>query len=279
MDDMKQRHFAISPLAADEIAALERDRPSSLSKMQFIMICVAFGSNLVFIPIVSNYLEAGHWGVRGTQQIIPNKTLHLLFGISLSSNLLIIIHASAAMLLAASFATQLVLIHRRQRTQRGIAGHRIVGIATMAVTGPLFVIAATVVCFTIIQTPLNRTLYLLLPVMITYALIMGMKGHRDGDKIRHADSMFLAIILLEAAPVFRVIAFIMIKTGRIVIAPNGETVNSGVILRTIALVIILVVGYHSARRLRRNLFPLAVISVVLIASLVLLPFAWNGAPA
>ena len=266
------------PLEDAEGVAVSRSRPSSLSKVQFVMICFAFASNLVFVPIVSDYLAAGQWGVKGTSQVIPNKTQHV-FGIPISTNAIIIIHASAAMLLAVSFAIQMILIHRRNRTPRATAAHRTVGIATMCVTAPLFLLVATVVCFTVIQTPFNRALYLVLPVMIAFALVAGMIGHRAGDKIRHADSMFLAIILLEAAPVFRIVDFLLIKAGQTVIASNGETADSGVILRTVIVLAILTVGYQSAGRLRRNVLPLAVISSVLVGSLIFLPWAWAGAPA
>ena len=250
----------------------------ALSRTQFWLLCVAFASNIIFVPIFGNYAKTDQWGARGTTEIIPNNPLDVL-GVHVSTNTLILCHATAALLLATCFLVQFILIRSKQRTPRRMAAHRIVGTVTLCGTAPLYVFFATLLCFYVIQTPFNRAMYLFLPVMITYGLIVGLMGYRRGDRIRHADSMFLAVLLLESAPIYRVIAVVLIKAGVQMIAPNGETIDGAAIIRTIVVLILLVVGYVSAHRLKRNLLPLGLITAVFAGSLLFLPWAWDGAPS
>ena len=276
------------PQGSSTVAATPDDVPNAptvsaqsssfaLSRTQFWLLCVAFASNLIFVPIFGNYAKTDQWGARGTTEIIPNNQLDVL-GVHVSTNTLILCHASAALLLAACFLVQFILIRSKGRTPGRMAAHRTVGTVTLCGTAPLYAFFAVLLCFYVIQTPFNRVMYLFLPVMIAYGLVVGFMGYRRGDRIRHADSMFLAVLLLESAPIYRVIAIGMIKAGVQVIAPNGETIDGGAIIRTIVVLILLVVGYLSAHRLKRNLLPLGVITTVFVGSLLFLPWAWDGAP-
>ncbi len=252
--------------------------PFAISRTQFWLLCFAFASNIIFVPIFSNYAKTDKWGARGTTEIIPNNQLDV-FGVHVSTNTLILCHATAALLLAACFLVQFILIRSKERTPRRMAAHRTMGTVTLCGTAPLYALFATLLCFYVIQTPFNRVMYFFLPVMIAYALIVGFMGYRSGDRIRHADSMFLAVLLLESAPIYRIIALVMIKAGVQLIAPNGETINGAAIIRTAVVLILLVAGYLSAHRLKRNLVPLGLITAVFIGSLLFLPWAWTGAPS
>ena len=77
----------------------------------------------------------------------------------------------------------------------------------------------------------------------------------------------------------RALAGLLIKAGVQMIAPNGETIDGAAIIRTIVVLILLVVGYVSAHRLKRNLLPLGLITAVFAGSLLFLPWAWGGAPS
>ena len=90
--------------------------------------------------------------------------------------------------------------------------------------------------------------------------------------------MFLAFMLLESAPVFRIVMFVFARLGGQVLAPNGEPVNAGALFRTVLVLSLLALGYWSCRRLRRNLLPLGLIGLVLLGAVVFLPWSLDSAP-
>ncbi len=104
-------------------------------------------------------------------------------------------------------------------------------------------------------------------------------GLRRGDRDLHADSMFLAFILLEAAPIYRIVMFVFARLGGQVLAPNGEPVDAGALLRTVIVLAVLALGFWSCHRLRRNLLPMGIIAGVLVGALAFLPWSLDGAPA
>ena len=122
-------------------------------------------------------------------------------------------------------------------------------------------------------------MFTVLPVMIFYAVVRALMGLWHGDQVLHADSMFLAFMLLESAPVYRIVMFFFLWLGGPVLAPNGEPVDGGALFRTLIVLALLTFGYWSAGRLRRNLLPLVLIDSVLALSLVFLPWSLAGAPS
>ena len=62
------------------------------------------------------------------------------------------------------------------------------------------------------------------------------------------------------------------------LAPNGEPVDGGALFRTVIVLSLLTLGYWSCGRLRRNLLPLALIGLVLIGSLLFLPWSLDSVP-
>lgn len=83
--------------------------------------------------------------------------------------------------------------------------------------------------------------------------------------------MFLAFILLKAAPIYRIVMFGFARLGGQVLAPNGEPVDAGALLRTVIVLAVLALGFWSCHRLRRNLLPMAIIAGVLVGALAFLP--------
>lgn len=141
-----------------------------------MLVCVAFAANLVFIPSVSHFVKNGTWGGGTAAMNLPDPEVSI-FGVSVASYTLMTWHGAAAFALAAGFFTQIVLARRGNRSARLVAVHR--------VAGPVI-------------------LFTLLPVMIVFGVVRGLVGLRRGDRDLHADSMFLAFILLESAPIFRI---------------------------------------------------------------------------
>ena len=114
--------------------------------------------------------------------------------------------------------------------------------------------------------------------MIIFAIVRALVGLRRGDRDLHADSMFLAFMLLESAPIYRIVMFVVARLGGQGLAPNGEPIDAGALFRTVIVLVLLAVGYWSCRRLRQNAFPLAIIGSVLVLSLAFLPWSLTGAP-
>ena len=249
----------------------------SLSKTQFGLICFAFTANLVFIPSVSTYVMNGTWGGRSATMQLPDVEESFL-GFSVSSYTLITLHAAAAFALAAALLTQFILTHRTVRTQRVVAAHRTLGPIILCTLLPLFLVFAFSMSLWVIRTPFNRVMFTVLPVMIIFAIVRALVGLRRGDRDLHADSMFLAFMLLESAPIYRIVMFVVARLGGQGLAPNGEPIDAGALFRTVIVLVLLAVGYWSCRRLRQNAFPLAIIGSVLVLSLAFLPWSLTGAP-
>ena len=252
----------------------------SLSRTQFVIVCSAFVANLVFIPSVSHFIRSGTWGggVAGMSWQLPDPQESIL-GVSVSSYTLITCHAAAALLLAAALFSQFVLARRGVRSPRLVAVHRAMGPVILCTLLPAFLIFALALSLWVIDTPFNRVMFTLLPVMIVFAIVRALIGLRRGDRDLHADSMFLAFILLEAAPIYRIVMFVFARLGGQVLAPNGEPVDAGALLRTVIVLAVLALGFWSCYRLRRNLLPMAIIAGVLVGALAFLPWSLDGAPA
>jgi len=254
-----------------------KDAPA-LSRVQFRLVCCAFAANLVFIPSVSLFVADGTWGGRSAAAQLPN-TEHIIAGMSVSSYTLITWHAGAAFALAVALFTQFVLARRGVRSARAVAAHRVLGPVILCTLLPAFVIVALSLSLWVIRTPFNRVMFTVLPVMIIYAIVRALIGLRRGDRELHADSMFLAFMLLEAAPIYRIVMFVIARLGGQLLAPNGEPVDAGALFRTVIVLALLALGYWSCGRLRRNLLPLVLIGSVLLCSLAFLPWSLDGAPS
>ncbi len=250
----------------------------SLSRTQFVLVCVAFISNLVFIPSVSHYVRNGTWGGVAAAMQLPDPEVSIL-GMSVESYTLITWHAVAAFVLAAALFSQFVLARRGVRSAKLVTVHKTLGPIILCTLLPAFVLLALSLSLWVIRTPFNRVMFTLLPVMIVFAIVRALVGLRRGDRDLHADSMFLAFILLEAAPIFRIVMFIFARLGGQVLAPNGEPVDAGALFRTVIVLALLAFGYWSCGRLRRNLLPMALIGLALLGALVFLPWSLDGAPA
>jgi hypothetical protein len=87
-----------------------------------------------------------------------------------------------------------------------------------------------------------------------------------------------SVMLLESAPIYRIVMFVFAWLGGTLLAPNGEPVNEGALFRTLVVLALLTFGYCSSKRLRQNLFPLILLGSVLAFSLTLLPWSLGGAP-
>jgi hypothetical protein len=249
----------------------------SLSKTQFRLVCCVFAANLVFIPSLFSHVMHGTWGGHLVMTRLPDSLVSVL-GFSVYSYTLITWHAAAAFTLAAALFIQFVLAHRKVRSARAIAAHRILGPIILCTLLPVFLLFAFSLSLCVIHTPFNHLLFTVLPVMIFYAIIRALVGLRRGDRDLHADSMFLAFMLLESAPVYRIVMFVSLLLGGPLLAPNGEPVDEGALLRTLIVLALLTFGYWSSGRLRRNLVPLALLGAVLVFSITLLPWSLTGAP-
>jgi hypothetical protein len=249
----------------------------ALSRTQFRLICFAFVANLVFIPSISTHVLHGTWGGHSAMNHLPDSVVSLL-GFSIESYTLIAWHAAAALTLATAMFAQFVLAHREVRSERAVAVHRTLGPLILCTLLPAFVLFALSLSLGAIHTPFNHVMFTVLPVMILYAIFRALVGLRRGDRVLHADSMFLAFMLLESAPVYRIVMFFFLWLGGPLLAPNGEPIDGGALFRTLIVLGLLTFGYWSAGRLRRNLLPLVLIGSVLALSLMLLPWSLAGAP-
>jgi|GEM_PF-7071239 len=249
----------------------------ALSKTQFGLVCAAFIANLVFIPSISTHLMQGTWGGHSVMTRLPNSLVSVL-GFPVYSYTLITWHAAAALSLAAAMFVQFVLAHRTERSDRAVAFHKALGPVVLCTLLPVFLLFALALSLCVIHTPFNHVMFTVLPLMIFYAIFRALIGLWRGDRELHADSMFLAFMLLESAPVYRIVMFAFLSFGGAPLAPNGEPVDGGAAIRTVIVLAMLTLGYWSCGRLRRNWLPLVLLGSVLVLSLTFLPWSLTGAP-
>jgi len=223
------------------------------------------------------HVTFGTWGGRSASAHLPNALINIA-GFSISSYTLIAWHAAAAFALAAAMFLQFVLARRELRSDKALTLQKTLGPLIMLILLPAFLLFALSLSLGVIHTPFNGVMFTVLPIMILYAIVRGLIGLLRGDLNLHADSMFLAFMLLESAPIYRIVMFVFAWLGGTLLAPNGEPVNEGALFRTLVVLALLTFGYCSSKRLRQNLFPLILLGSVLAFSLALLPWSLGGAP-
>ena len=114
------------------------------------------------------------------------------------------------------------------------------------------------------RNPANQLLFGIIPVLVCYGMLAGFFGIRAERKVRHIDGMFLAVIMLNAAPTVRIVTGILYASG----VPIGSLIvdqeaNPAVsIVRTIIILAILAASYLSCGRLKQNRIPLYLLAAV-----------------
>ena len=251
----------------------------ALNSVQKFLIFFGIASQFIFIPTIRNYFATGEWGSPKTGWSIPDR-LFDIHGFMVYADSLITAHALSVYFLLILMLAQFGMMVYAKRTPQIISTHRIIGITTFCLALPIFCLfAGTTVAYSI-QTPFNKVLFGILPVLIFYAMCKGVYEIRKGNLLLHADAMFLAFTLLNAGPIYRLAAGILFLTTHepLSTSSTGDPNDSGALLRTIIVLIMLIISYYSSGRLKKNIFPIAVLLATLILSLVFLPWDFNGAP-
>lgn len=251
----------------------------ALNSVQKAFIFFGLAAHVIFIPTIQGYLTAGQWGSPRVGWIIPNRVFDI-HGLMVHADAIITAHAISVYFLLILMLAQFGIMVYAKRSSTLISIHRVIGTITFCVALPIFCLFAGTLTAYSIQTPFNKVLFGILPVLIFYAMCKGVYEIRKGNLLLHADAMFLAFTLLNAGPIYRIAAAILLFVTHepfstsITKDPN----DSGAILRTLIVLMMLVVSYYSSGRLRKNVFPIAALLGVLVLSLIFLPWNFDGAP-
>lgn len=251
----------------------------ALNSFQKALIFFGLASHVIFIGTIKHYLATGEWGAPKIGWIIPDRIFDI-HGLIVHADTLITAHAITVYLLLALMLAQFGMMVYSKRSSKIIHAHRIIGTTAFCFALPVFCLFAGLLTAYSIQTPFNKALFGILPVLIFYAMCKGVYEMRRGNLLLHADAMFLAFTLLNAGPIYRVAAGILIFATN---EPFSTSVtkdpnDGGAIMRTVIVLIMLIVSYYSSGRLRQNIFPIAVLLGALVLSLLFLPWAFDGAP-
>ena len=251
----------------------------ALNSVQKAFIFFGLASHFIFTPTIRNYLATGEWGSPKTGWTIPDR-LFDIHGFMVHADTLITAHALSVYFLLILMVAQFGMMVYAKRTPQIISIHRIIGTTAFCLALPIFCLFAGTAAAYSIQTPFNKVLFGILPVLIFYAMCKGVYEIRKGNLLLHADAMFLAFTLLNAGPIYRLAAAILYLTTHEPLSTSvtRDPNDSGALLRTIIVLIMLIVSYYSSGRLRKNIFPIAVLLSALVLSLVFLPWSFDGAP-
>ena len=177
-------------------------RQRVFSKTQIFFICFGVLSHLSLLYTVLNFFQTGNWGYPRVGWINPNRTVSIAGG-HYSSNGLITYHVLSSYCLYFGLLVQLGLMVFLKRSAATIRVHRAIGITILCVLGPAFVFLALVLNFFLIESSVNKILFGIIPVMICYGMLTSVVAIRSGDKVGHIDGMYIALIMLNAAPTMR----------------------------------------------------------------------------
>lgn len=257
-------------------------RPSNLnilSSTQRLIIMIGLISHVVFIPTIHLYLTNHIWGGSLLSWTIANRIINV-YGYDISTYSIITGHVITSYLLLLSMIFQFSLMLLFTNSSTLIIIHRIVGSITTMIFLPLFCLCALTCSFFVIVTPFNKILFGVLPLMITYGMLRGVFEIHKGSKIKHVDGMYLAIICLNAAPFFRLIVglFFLLGLPTISVSGNHEPDDYGALLRTTFLILALTISYWSVGRLKKNIYPIVALFLVLLLSLKYSPWQFFGTP-
>ena len=153
-----------------------------------------------------------------------------------------------------------------KRSAATIRVHRAIGITILCVLGPAFVFLALVLNFFLIESSVNKILFGIIPVMICYGMLTSVVAIRSGDKVGHIDGMYIALIMLNAAPTMRIVTGILYLSGVPVtwLMTTNESNPTIAIIRTFIVIVILTVSFLTAGRLKQNRYPLLLLSAAFV---------------
>ena len=239
------------------------ERNRIFSRTQVFFICFGALSHVTIFFTVANFFNTGNWGYPRLNWVITDRAISL-GGFQVSSNTLLSYHVLSSYCLYFGLLAQLCLMGIVHRTELTIRIHRVIGGALLLIALPAFVVFAATLDMTMARNPANQLLFGIIPVLVCYGMLTGFFGIRTGSRIRHTDGMFLAIILLNAAPTIRILTGVLYASG----VPIGwlildqEANPTLAIVRTILILVILAASYLSCGRLRQNQIPLYLLAAV-----------------
>ncbi len=239
------------------------ERNRIFSRTQVFFICFGALSHVTIFFTVANFFNTGNWGYPRLNWVIADRAISL-GGFQVSSNTLLSYHVLSSYCLYFGLLAQLCLMGIVHRTELTIRIHRVLGGALLLVALPAFVVFAATLDMTMARNPANQLLFGIIPVLVCYGMLAGFFGIRAGRKIRHIDGMFLAVIMLNAAPTVRIVTGILyasgVPIGRLIV--DQEANPTVAIVRTIIILAILVASYLSCGRLKQNRIPLYLLAAV-----------------
>ena len=239
------------------------ERNRIFSRTQVFFICFGALSHVTIFFTVANFFNTGNWGYPRLNWVITDRAISL-GGFQVSSNTLLSYHVLSSYCLYFGLLAQLCLMGIVHRTELTIRIHRVIGGALLLIALPAFVVFAATLDMTMARNSANQLLFGIIPVLVCYGMLAGFFGIRAGRKIRHIDGMFLAVILLNAAPTIRILTGILYASGVPIgwLIVDQEANPALAIARTILILAILAASYLSCGRLKQNRIPLYLLAAV-----------------
>lgn len=238
-----------------------------LTRTQVFVIALGIIAQLSFVATIKHYLITGNWGYPRIGWIIPNQVIS--FGwLHIPSDALITYHLISGYCLYLGLLFQFCLMLFLKRNIAIIRIHRALGALIIFLALPFFLILSLALAGFLIHNPINKLLFAIIPMLIAYGLVKGFLAAQHDKKECHVDGMFLALVLMNTASVFRILIGILFLIGipTQYLFSNGEPNHIAALGRTILMILILIIGFKSSGRLTKNKLPIyALVTASLLA--------------
>ncbi len=239
------------------------------SRTQLFFIGFGIFAQLSFVETIKNYLKTGNWGYPRLGWTITNRIIS--FGwFDLSSNSIITYHLMASYGLYLSLLLQIyiMLFFKYSKIKRYL--HKTLGFIIVFLILPIFLCCSLSLDILLIKNLTNKILIGIIPILIFSSLVKSVLSIQSGNKNAHVDGIFTALILLNAASVFRLLIGALFIAG----VPTGllftdnEPNHIAAIARTLLVIAILIISFYSCNRLKQNSFTLIALTMALLYTII-----------
>jgi len=239
------------------------------SRTQLFFIGFGIFAQLSFVETIKNYLKTGNWGYPRLGWTITNQIISL-GAFDISSNSIITYHLMASYGLYLGLLLQIYMMLFIKYSKMKLYLHKTLGFIIVFLILPVFLCCSLSLDFLLIKNLTNKILMGIIPIMIFCSIVKSVLSIQSGNKNAHVDGIFTVLILLNAASVFRLLIGVLFIAGVPVeiLFANNEPNHIAAIARTLLVIAILIISFHSCNRLKQNRFILIALTMTLLYTII-----------
>jgi hypothetical protein len=234
---------------------------------------IGFGilAQLSFVETIKNYLKTGNWGYPRFGWTITNQIISIGW-FDISSNSIITYHLMASYGLYLGLLLQICIMMFLKDSKNKLYIHKSLGFILVFIVLPIFLCFSLALDIFLIKNLTNKILMGIIPIMIFCSIVKSVLSIQYGNKNAHVDGIFTVLILLNAASVFRLLIGVLFIAGVPVeiLFANNEPNHIAAIARTLLVIAILTISFHSCNRLKQNRFTIISLTIALFYTIIAL---------